>query len=52
MCVCVWGWGVCECVGMWVFVCVSAVEIQTIGPISIKFGTVEDHELGMIFVYV
>jgi hypothetical protein len=32
--------------------CISAIEIQTIGPISIKFGTVEDHNLKMVFMYV
>ncbi len=30
--------------------CVLAIEIQTIGPISMKFGTVEDHDPGMFFV--
>jgi hypothetical protein len=29
---------VCVCV------CVSTIEIQIIGPISIKFGTVEDYD--------
>jgi hypothetical protein len=47
--VCVW---VCVCVSMCVYVCVSAKEIQTIGPILMKFVTVEDHNLGMVFVYV
>ncbi len=31
---------------------VSAVEIQTIGPILMTFGPVEDHDPGMFFVYV
>ncbi len=30
----------------------SAIEIQTIGPISMKFGTIEDHDYVMFFVYV
>jgi hypothetical protein len=34
------------------FAVISAVEIQTIGPISMKFGTVEDHDSGMAFVHV
>jgi len=40
---------VCECACM--CVCVSAMEIQTIGTISMKFGTVEDQEPGMVFLY-
>jgi hypothetical protein len=32
--------------------CVSAVEIHTIGPISMKFETVDDHGPGMVFVYI
>jgi hypothetical protein len=32
--------------------CVFAIEIQTIGPISMKFGTIEYHDPGMVFVYV
>jgi hypothetical protein len=35
-----------------VYVTVSDIEIQTIGPISMEFGTVEDHDPGMISVYV
>jgi hypothetical protein len=35
-----------------VFVAISAVEIHTTGPISMKFGTVEDHDPGMAFMYV
>ncbi len=30
--------------------CISAIEIQTIGAFSIKFGTIEDP--GMVFVYI
>ncbi len=33
-------------------VCISTTEIQTIGPISMKIGAVEDYEPGMAFVYV
>ncbi len=32
--------------------CLSDIEIQTIGLISVKFKTVEDHELGRFIVYV
>jgi hypothetical protein len=35
-----------------VCVCVFAIEIQTIGPISMNFGRVEDHDPGIVFVYV
>jgi len=28
-----------------------AIEIQTIGPISMRFGIVEDHDLGIVFMY-
>jgi hypothetical protein len=31
---------------------VSSIEIQTSRPISKKFTTVEDHDPGMVFVYV
>jgi hypothetical protein len=34
-----------------VCVCISAIEIQTIVPISMKFGTDEDHDLGIVFMY-
>jgi hypothetical protein len=34
----------CEWLCVCVFVCVSAVEVQTIGPIWMKFGTVEEHD--------
>jgi hypothetical protein len=30
---------------------VFALELQTNGPILMKFGTVEDHDSGMVFVY-
>jgi hypothetical protein len=33
------------------YVCVSAMEIQIIGTISMKFETVEDQEPGMVFLY-
>ncbi len=36
---------------MCVCVCVFTIEIQTIGPISMKSGTVEDDDPGMVFVY-
>ncbi len=39
MCLCV-----CVCL------CVSIIEIQTFGPISMKLGTVEDHDLGVVFL--
>ncbi len=31
------------------FAVISAVEIQTIVPFSMKFGTVEDHDLSCMF---
>jgi hypothetical protein len=34
----------------WVWV--SDIEIQTIGPISMKFGTLEDFDPRMVFVHV
>ncbi len=37
----------CECVCVCGVVCLFAIEFQTMGPISMKFGTVEDHDLGM-----
>ncbi len=35
---------VCVCV------CVSIIEIQTIGLNSMRLGTVEDHDLGVVFL--
>jgi hypothetical protein len=43
---------VCVCVRVCVCVCVAAIEIQTIGPVSMKFGTLEDHDPVMVFMYV
>ncbi len=41
-----------EGVGGWVGGFVSAIEIQTIGPISMKFKIVEDHDPVKVFTYV
>ncbi len=35
-----------------VFVAISVTEIQTIQPISMKFGKVEDQDPGMVSKYV
>jgi hypothetical protein len=32
--------------------CVSAIEIQTFGPISIEYGSVENHDPQMVCMYV
>jgi hypothetical protein len=40
------------CKDLSVHVAISAIKIQAIAPISMKFGTVEDYDPGMVFMYV